>query len=177
MQRRRLIMAATVAVVPPVTQAAPQKRMKPQVGDILVHAFGERSGQAIEPADVGEARIFAFPRSLDGVVRDGSIHNQVCVLRLDPEAMSDRTRGYSAGPFLAVSAVCTHTGCEISGWHPNTGELECPCHGSRFDVANAARVANGPATNPLAFLPIDLTNGAFRVAGGFSRRVGPAPAY
>jgi Rieske Fe-S protein len=113
----------------------------------------------------------------DGAVRSSSLHSQLSLLRLDEAAMTGQTRGYAAGPFVAVSAACTHTGCEVSGWQADTSELECPCHGSRFNVLDAARVVNGPATRPLAYLPIELIDNVFRVAGKFSRRVGPPPAY
>lgn len=52
----------------------------------------------------------------------------------------------TAGQFKAFSAVCTHQGCtvnEVAG-----GTISCPCHGSRFAVADGAPTA-GPATAPL----------------------------
>jgi glycine/D-amino acid oxidase-like deaminating enzyme/nitrite reductase/ring-hydroxylating ferredoxin subunit len=56
------------------------------------------------------------------------------------------------GKLHAVSAVCTHLGCQVAF---NTAESswDCPCHGSRFDVDGA--VLNGPATRPLTrhYLP------------------------
>lgn len=151
--------------------------MKPAVGDVLVHGFGPQKGQVISPTRIADERLFAFPRSADGIVRDGSLHNQVSVLRLDPQAMSAKTRQYAAGAIVAVSAACTHTGCEVSGWKRDTFQLVCPCHGSTFDVLEAAKVVLGPATKPLAYLPIEIVNGAIKVAGKFSRRVGPAPAF
>ena len=78
---------------------------------------------------------------------------------------------------VAVSSACTHTGCEVSGWKADTGELVCPCHGSRFAVQDAAKVINGPATKPLAFLAIEIVDDEIRVKGKFSRRVGPAPTF
>ena len=52
-----------------------------------------------------------------------------------------------AGSFEAFTAVCTHQGCivgTVSG-----GTINCPCHGSKFSIANGS-VVNGPATSPLA---------------------------
>ncbi|NUS13819.1 MAG: Rieske (2Fe-2S) protein [Streptomyces sp.] len=52
----------------------------------------------------------------------------------------------TAGQFKGFSAVCTHRGCtvgDVSG-----GTINCPCHGSKFKVADGS-VANGPATSPL----------------------------
>jgi Rieske Fe-S protein len=51
-----------------------------------------------------------------------------------------------AGTFKAFSAVCTHQGCavnEVAG-----GTINCPCHGSKFAVADGAPKA-GPAKKPL----------------------------
>ena len=41
---------------------------------------------------------------------------------------------------------------------------------------DAAKVVGGPAPKPLAMLEVAVAEGRFRVAGGFSRRVGPEPA-
>lgn len=51
-----------------------------------------------------------------------------------------------AEKFAAFSAVCTHSGCEVSP--PEDGRFLCPCHGSAFDAATGA-VLKGPATEPL----------------------------
>jgi glycine/D-amino acid oxidase-like deaminating enzyme/nitrite reductase/ring-hydroxylating ferredoxin subunit len=51
------------------------------------------------------------------------------------------------GTLHAVSATCTHMGCQVSF---NTAERswDCPCHGSRFDLSG--RVLQGPAIKDLA---------------------------
>ncbi|MEU6893694.1 Rieske (2Fe-2S) protein [Streptomyces sp. NPDC046557] len=53
----------------------------------------------------------------------------------------------TAGSFRCFTAVCTHEGC-IVGTVAN-GTIDCPCHGSKFHIADGA-VAHGPATRPLA---------------------------
>ena len=168
--------ATALALAVDAARAPRPNRLKPQVDDVLVHAFGARAGDLLGPRDWGGERLFAFPRSPDGVVRDGSLHNQVALVRLNETAMSERTRPYAAGPFVAYSAACTHTGCEVNGWVPDDGHLVCPCHGSHFDIHDAAKVAVGPAPKPLAMLPIALENGSFRVTGAFfpPRRAGTA---
>ena len=160
--------------------AAKPRRMKPQAGDVLAHAFGEQAGSAIAVKDVTAQPVPAFPKDpSSGVVRDGSLHNQLAVLRLPSERLTATARRHAveASPhaFLVYSAACTHTGCEVSGWNSDDARLVCPCHGSEFDAADAARVVNGPAPRPLAMLMVELADGVLRVAGGFSRRVGPEP--
>ncbi|QGK71168.1 Rieske 2Fe-2S domain-containing protein [Allosaccharopolyspora coralli] len=44
----------------------------------------------------------------------------------------------------AFSAACTHEGCTVA---PQGQQLECPCHGSVFDLSG--NVVTGPADRPL----------------------------
>jgi Rieske Fe-S protein len=52
-----------------------------------------------------------------------------------------------AGTFKAFSAICTHQGCTVS--EVKGGTINCPCHGSKFAVADGTPTA-GPAKKPLA---------------------------
>jgi len=52
----------------------------------------------------------------------------------------------SDGTLTALSAICTHAGCEVAY---QGGVLYCPCHGSRFNATTGA-VIQGPAVSPLA---------------------------
>jgi Rieske Fe-S protein len=58
-----------------------------------------------------------------------------------------------AGSFEAFTAVCTHAGCTVSS--VSGGTINCPCHGSKFSVANGSVVA-GPAPAPLAPVSIKV---------------------
>src|SRR3989344_399967 len=50
--------------------------------------------------------------------------------------------------FFAIDDVCTHAQCSLGGGTLIDFEVECPCHGSRFDVTTGAgRVF--PATVPI----------------------------
>jgi Rieske Fe-S protein len=51
-----------------------------------------------------------------------------------------------SGTFHAFSAVCTHAGCTVGS--VSGGTINCPCHGSRFNITNGS-VVNGPAASPL----------------------------
>jgi len=58
-----------------------------------------------------------------------------------------------SGEFHGFSAVCTHQGCivgTVSG-----GTINCPCHGSRFNITNGS-VVNGPAASPLPAVGIKV---------------------
>lgn len=52
----------------------------------------------------------------------------------------------NSGTLTALSAVCTHAGCQV-GYQG--GLLVCPCHGSEFSATTGA-VLQGPAVTPLA---------------------------
>ena len=62
-------------------------------------------------------------------------------------------RSPRAGSFQAFTAVCTHQGCTVSA--VSGGTINCPCHGSKFSVANGSVVA-GPAPAPLAAVSIKV---------------------
>ncbi|MEO3885045.1 Rieske (2Fe-2S) protein [Nonomuraea sp. B5E05] len=51
------------------------------------------------------------------------------------------------GDFKAFSALCTHKGCPVAS--VEGGSIVCPCHGSKFAIADGA-VTDGPADKPLA---------------------------
>lgn len=55
------------------------------------------------------------------------------------------------GEFKAFTAVCTHQGCIVSD--VKGGTINCNCHGSKYNLEDGS-VENGPATQPLAAVPI-----------------------
>ncbi|MBD5788071.1 Rieske (2Fe-2S) protein [Cellulosimicrobium terreum] len=59
------------------------------------------------------------------------------------------------GTFAAFSAICTHQGCTVA---PGDGELRCPCHASRFDLATGD-VLGGPAPEPLHEVSVTVDDG------------------
>ncbi len=67
----------------------------------------------------------------------------------------------SAGQFKAFSAVCTHSGCTVAS--VEGGTINCPCHGSKYAVADAS-VQAGPAPRPLAEQRINVDGESIRLA-------------
>ncbi len=67
----------------------------------------------------------------------------------------------TAGKVVAFSAVCTHKGCAVAV--AAATELDCPCHGSKFNALTGA-VLTGPATVPLPSVAVKVA-GAGVVAG------------
>jgi Rieske Fe-S protein len=59
-----------------------------------------------------------------------------------------------AGTFKAFTATCTHQGCQVV--EVKNGTINCPCHGSRFKIADGS-VANGPATRALREIGITVS--------------------
>jgi cytochrome b6-f complex iron-sulfur subunit len=58
-----------------------------------------------------------------------------------------------AGGFHALSAVCTHLGCNVA--HDEGHGFVCPCHGSTYD--EAGNVTRGPAAWPLPRYEMSLS--------------------
>jgi len=59
----------------------------------------------------------------------------------------------TAAGFAAISAVCTHLGCNVR--HEEGRGYACPCHGSTFD--EDGRVTRGPAAWALPRFAISLS--------------------
>jgi Rieske Fe-S protein len=159
--------------------ASKPEKMRPQPGDKLVFAFGDREGQIIQSEDIElDAKpVEAYPKFVadnaeNSVVRDRSRLNMVLVMRLSPESLNEAMKQNVSDGLLAYSAVCTHTGCTVEGWDANKKQMICPCHGSLYDATNGANVVKGPAPKPLAMLPLRIEAGELTVAGKFSRKVG-----
>lgn len=67
----------------------------------------------------------------------------------------------TAGQFKCFSAICTHNGCTVGS--VANGTIDCPCHGSKFNVADGS-VAKGPATKPLPEQPIKVDGDSISLA-------------
>jgi cytochrome b6-f complex iron-sulfur subunit len=60
------------------------------------------------------------------------------------------------GTVRALSAICTHQGCEVE-WEREQEKLLCPCHESVFDTNG--KVVEGPAPAPLFAVPVVIRGG------------------
>lgn len=107
----------------------------------------------------------------------GRADSQVVLIRVDPSDFGSLPGREDWAPqgYVAYSKICTHAGCPVGLYQPETRELFCPCHQSIFDVTDGARPIGGPATRPLPQLPLKFdAEGQLLAAGGFSAPVGPA---
>jgi Rieske Fe-S protein len=59
-------------------------------------------------------------------------------------------------PLKALDSTCTHLGCRTR-FNPGTRQIECPCHGGRYDISG--NVVAGPPPAPLRALPTRIEHG------------------
>ena len=139
-----------------------------------------RTGKRAVTSDGALVRARDVP--LDGLVTvfpegdPGSADGQAVLVRvrsdqLQPAAGREK---WSPGGLVAFSKVCTHAGCPVGLYEPDTHTLLCPCHQSAFDVLHAAKPVTGPAAWPLPQLPLTIdADGYVASTGDFSAPVGP----
>ena len=157
-------------------QEVDPRNARPQDGDQLVFADGDRQGEIITPQDppLGGPHVRAFPVDPHSkLIRDGSRLNKVLLVRFDPDQLGEQSRQRAVNGVVAYSAICTHQGCEASEWDAEAKTSWCPCHDSKFDLRENGRVVSGPAPRRLAALPLRSAGGVLTVAGGFTGPVGP----
>lgn len=151
------------------------KKLRPQIGDVFFFSAGDHQGQIVTLSNLPEGGPPAFAYPLEPqtqTLRDGSRLNRVLLVHLAATALTEQTRAVAADGVVGYSAICPHTGCDVSGWQAETQHLICPCHASTFDAKDRARVVGGPAPRPLPLLPLQIVDGKVAVAGAFSARVG-----
>jgi rieske iron-sulfur protein len=182
-RQRRVVLKVALGIVlglkfvdSVATQEVDPRDARPQDGDQLVFADGDRQGQLITPEDppLGGPQVRAFPVDPHSkVVRDGSRLNKVLVVRFDPDQLGEESRDRAVNGVVAYSAICTHQGCEATAWDAEAKILWCPCHDSKYDLRDNGHVVSGPARRRLAALPLRLADGVLTVVGGFTGPVGP----
>jgi rieske iron-sulfur protein len=151
---------------------------RPKAGDLLVKV-GDTTKTPLSPDDIAAGATQTMAWAMDaaeGTVRSGSRLSRVLLLRLAPDTLTTETRARAADGVVAYTAICTHTGCEVIEWLPAEQLIQCPCHYSKFDPKDGARVVDGPAPRTLPALPLAIANGKLVVAQPFTTRVGFEPA-
>ena len=69
------------------------------------------------------------------------------------------------GDLHAFDDVCTHKQCSLSEGELDGTMIECPCHGSRFDVITG-EVVDGPAIEPIDVFEVREEGGELQVSVG-----------
>lgn len=105
---------------------------------------------ATEGTSPGASDGVELARTGDIPVGGGTIFKERKVVVTQPEE----------GEFKAFSAVCTHASCLVST--VRDGTINCPCHGSRYSITDAA-VEAGPAPRPLPAERISVSDGTIRL--------------
>jgi 3-phenylpropionate/trans-cinnamate dioxygenase ferredoxin component len=62
----------------------------------------------------------------------------------------------------ALENKCTHMGCSLSDGTIKNGRIECPCHGSIFDI-KTGKVLKGPASKSVAMFKVKVENDALLI--------------
>jgi Rieske Fe-S protein len=101
--------------------------------------------QVAHPTASGSAGTKLGPAS-DVPVGGGTVFESLEVVVTQP----------TAGRFVGLTAVCTHTGCIVD--KVVDGLIECPCHGSRYRLDGT--VAAGPAPRALPARPVTVVDGS-----------------
>ena len=150
------------------------KSSRPKEGDMFVKMTdSSMTPLTAEDLAVGARQTIAWPFDpIEKILRNGSRLNQVLLLKLDPERLSPETRLRSANGVVAYTAICTHSGCEVDQWLSDEQLLYCPCHDSKFDPKDGAKVVDGPAPRVLAALALSIIDGKLIVAKPYTSRVG-----
>jgi rieske iron-sulfur protein len=179
--RRDMLAAAPivfgVALALPSAAMAQGENERAKVGDVFVPIDG--GGQSpIEPRDVpiGGPPLFVWPMEPPSrLVRNGSRLNKVLLLRLDAATFDAVTREHAADGVVAYTAICPHTGCDVTDWLAEAKLLECPCHMSQYNPGADGALVAGPAPRALPSLPLKIADGKLVVAKPFTSRVGFTP--
>jgi 3-phenylpropionate/trans-cinnamate dioxygenase ferredoxin subunit len=63
----------------------------------------------------------------------------------------------------AFDDTCTHQGCSLAEGDLDDKVIECPCHGSQFDIVTG-EVLEGPATDPVDVFEVREEAGELQVS-------------
>ena len=123
-----------------------------------------------EDLDVGGV-LTVFPAG-----NNGSADSQTLLIKLGAGEYRPKPgrEDWAVGDVVAFSKVCPHAGCPVGLYEPDTHRLFCPCHQSVFNVLDACQPRSGPATRPLAQLPLTVDRDGYLVArSDYTEPIGP----
>ncbi len=66
------------------------------------------------------------------------------------------------GKYYAIGNKCTHMGCTLTNGELKGEVVQCPCHGSRFNV-KTGKVVGGPAALPEPKYKVNVEDGQVMV--------------
>lgn len=180
--KRRSVLQGAVGLsvalaIPCIVEAnKPANKMRPQAGDILAHRFGEMKGQPLLPKQVPTGAELSQAAALDpesGILRDGSRLNGINVVRVEPAFIDEQTTAFALPDgIVAYSSVCTHQGCDLTQWLPDSRTFKCYCHYSEFNAGEFGKPIHGPAKRRLAILPLKLEDERIIITSPFVGKVG-----
>ena len=112
----------------------------------LLHGCG---GSSTGPSDVPQLSTInssiangAITLTIDGSSPLNAVGSAALVQASGQSFLVSQT---SAGSFTALTAVCTHEGCVVTGFQ--SAHYVCPCHGSTYSTSGS--VIQGPAVQSL----------------------------
>jgi cytochrome b6-f complex iron-sulfur subunit len=143
--------------------------------------FCARAGEAVSAAMIGSlleacGGSAAAPSSASSLpVVGGSVGSGVVLVTVDSSSPLSSAGGAvlvqsSVGNFLvartaqdsfvALTAICTHEGCTITGFQ--NSRYVCPCHGSQYSTSG--QVVMGPATVALRQFATQFSNNVLTIS-------------
>jgi 3-phenylpropionate/trans-cinnamate dioxygenase ferredoxin subunit len=69
----------------------------------------------------------------------------------------------TAGSFFAFADTCTHEECSLSDGILTDAEVDCPCHGSVFDIRTGEALV-GPALESVRIYALRVEDGRIQVS-------------
>ncbi len=62
-----------------------------------------------------------------------------------------------AGTYFAIGNICRHKGCRLSVGNLSGDVVQCPCHGSQYNIRTGA-IIRGPTIEPEPFFEVRVEN-------------------
>ncbi|MEU9246556.1 Rieske (2Fe-2S) protein [Streptomyces shenzhenensis] len=112
---------------------------------------GNAGGGSTTQNSNGSAGGTALAKTTDIPEGGGTIYKDQAVVVTQP----------ASGTFKAFSTKCPHAGCAVTSIA--NGEIVCPCHGSKFAIADGS-VKHGPATTGLTAADITVSGDQISLA-------------